>query len=1141
MIEQRVTLRYNAQQIPAIVQAVQGDTGRDVIFELADYEIPAGATANYYIDKPDGNAVYNSAEVLSSTEILAHLTEQALAVPGRNNGQVRILSDDEVITSFDFVLEVEAFRGILRLQSETEVNIFDEALQDAAEDAIAEIQAQTPVVTGMQNSIAPTYSSSSTYAVGDYVMYNAQLYKCITAITTAEAWTAAHWSQVPLANDVSNLKSALRSRLPLTFQNIEEITILEKSDLCLGTSGNDPFSIMNTNVRIRTLSPIKVYLDDVFVFTSGDSIPTCYVSYYDENGAFLRERAITSGVDNIIENSGYIVPVFRRNNETLSVADYDCQFVLKSYKNKAIDNRLQYSYKNDGQYTLKKSDLSNGMPSEINKDILTDSVYRISSYVPIFVEDDTMIHFDEGDAIKTCVIYKYALDGSYINKFALPSGSNYTFADSKFIRVEFNANNNHIIPDEYDAAFILKKTAVKTVMIEPTRNLFNYNTIYLGTNYDGNFGKTFAISKPIPVNTGLTKVCCRINGDDTKLAYRMCAYTDANLSNQSFIQFIGNWHSGKSEVFVNFSIFNNVNYIRIMLASLDDISVINASDIADARLQVEFNDESTDYIMPETAVDLIARNELNISNSKNLFDVSTTSIGKNLYGNNQIDTAVSNAIPLTIGNKYIVISLDSVGLNGKTFRVAGYSNDSLSQESFIRYYGSEKTNTDSVPINLNSYDDTNYIRIVFFKTNSTAITRQEIADLKMQIEYGIAPTHYAPYGDSVDRYAISEDLERFETTKRFAPYSRGYEFNEINTEGFGQYDRCNILFFTDSHIDFNEPIANRRNVENTIEYANNAPFPISAIVHGGDVITPRGELTKQSQKNIFSIFTDMLKKSKYPVIFTKGNHDINDWENTPSNTFNDADWGEMWYNYAETRWGIVRQTKSSGQKSTWNYYDIEDHRIRIICLDGQDTDKETVDASGHVLYHGTNSWYLSNEQINWLINTALNFDSKSNKDWGVIVVTHQKPVYYTKLVPAYESSAMKFARVCKAFNEQGTYSNTYEFPTDHFYDLSFSADFTRYSQYEKPPHMICWLVGHEHIDEYATVYDNHQIVTAQNACITVVSDQRLIRLKESSTQNLFDLVSIDTKTRKIRIVRHGAGITCFGGGGDRFMPDGLSF
>ena len=220
MIEQRVTLRYGAQQIPAIVQAVQGDTGRDVIFELADYEIPAGATANYYIDKPDDTAIYNSAEVISSTEILAHLTEQALAEPGRNNGQVRILSEGEVITSFDFVLEVEVFRGLMRMQSETEVNIFDEALQAAADDAIQEILDQTPVVTGMQNSIAPTYSSSSTYEVGDYVMYNARLYKCKIAIPTPEAWTAAHWVTVPIASDVNGLWKAVYPYNTLDFVGV---------------------------------------------------------------------------------------------------------------------------------------------------------------------------------------------------------------------------------------------------------------------------------------------------------------------------------------------------------------------------------------------------------------------------------------------------------------------------------------------------------------------------------------------------------------------------------------------------------------------------------------------------------------------------------------------------------------------------------------------------------------------------------------------------------------------------------------------------------------------------------------------------------------------------------------------------------
>lgn len=49
--------------------------------------------------------------------------------------------------------------------------------------------------------VAPTYSSSSLYAVGDLVYYNGGLYKCNTAITTAEAWTAAHWTATTFADE----------------------------------------------------------------------------------------------------------------------------------------------------------------------------------------------------------------------------------------------------------------------------------------------------------------------------------------------------------------------------------------------------------------------------------------------------------------------------------------------------------------------------------------------------------------------------------------------------------------------------------------------------------------------------------------------------------------------------------------------------------------------------------------------------------------------------------------------------------------------------------------------------------------------------------------------------------------------------
>lgn len=64
-------------------------------------------------------------------------------------------------------------------------------------------------IPGDVANLASAYSTSSTYGVGDYCIYNSQLYRCTTPITTAEAWTAAHWTAAALGDDVGDLKSAL--------------------------------------------------------------------------------------------------------------------------------------------------------------------------------------------------------------------------------------------------------------------------------------------------------------------------------------------------------------------------------------------------------------------------------------------------------------------------------------------------------------------------------------------------------------------------------------------------------------------------------------------------------------------------------------------------------------------------------------------------------------------------------------------------------------------------------------------------------------------------------------------------------------------------------------------------------------------
>lgn len=83
--------------------------------------------------------------------------------------------------------------------------------------------------------LASEYSSSKTYAVGDYCFHAGTLYECTTAITTAENWTAGHWTAAKLAEDTSELKTALDGLLE-THYPTDYAADVSASDLVVGTS-----------------------------------------------------------------------------------------------------------------------------------------------------------------------------------------------------------------------------------------------------------------------------------------------------------------------------------------------------------------------------------------------------------------------------------------------------------------------------------------------------------------------------------------------------------------------------------------------------------------------------------------------------------------------------------------------------------------------------------------------------------------------------------------------------------------------------------------------------------------------------------------------------------------------------------------
>ena len=63
------------------------------------------------------------------------------------------------------------------------------------------------LVDAAMTGFASVYDATKTYAVGDFCVYGGTVYECTTAITTAEAWTAAHWRATTAGSEIANLKA----------------------------------------------------------------------------------------------------------------------------------------------------------------------------------------------------------------------------------------------------------------------------------------------------------------------------------------------------------------------------------------------------------------------------------------------------------------------------------------------------------------------------------------------------------------------------------------------------------------------------------------------------------------------------------------------------------------------------------------------------------------------------------------------------------------------------------------------------------------------------------------------------------------------------------------------------------------------
>lgn len=98
---------YLTQKEPLVVEIPQTVNYPSIQFETADWDIPSGATAQIYVEKPSGALIFNAASV-NGNIITVTPTTQMTAETGANKAQIQVVSGNRILKTFVFILKVFA-------------------------------------------------------------------------------------------------------------------------------------------------------------------------------------------------------------------------------------------------------------------------------------------------------------------------------------------------------------------------------------------------------------------------------------------------------------------------------------------------------------------------------------------------------------------------------------------------------------------------------------------------------------------------------------------------------------------------------------------------------------------------------------------------------------------------------------------------------------------------------------------------------------------------------------------------------------------------------------------------------------------------------------------------------------------------
>lgn len=348
MLDKEISVSLGAKNIYwRHIRISQYDTLWRFIFTIYDgddvYTVPSGATV-LLIGRKSDETVFTYSGEPSDENVVVVCGEQVTSYPGSVECELRIAEPDGLVSSANFILDVEAspisgfvlsendFSALDRitnraLESASRIGTVEEALEYIKSAVSSPLVASTASGMTDHDKVYVYTGSEAGYTEGNWYYWDGLawtsggVYNAV-AVNTDNTLSVANMAAdaKKTGDEVSGLKSAI-----VTGKTFAQ------SDLIRG-SYNNQMQPTSNNANIRVEKVLDVLAGQTLHFVPGTVIGQMTVGYFSTSGTFIKGSSWYSNEMTITFDCDYkIILVFRKDSSTtITTSSYDATTTLNA-------------------------------------------------------------------------------------------------------------------------------------------------------------------------------------------------------------------------------------------------------------------------------------------------------------------------------------------------------------------------------------------------------------------------------------------------------------------------------------------------------------------------------------------------------------------------------------------------------------------------------------------------------------------------------------------------------------------------------------------------------------------------------------------------------------------------------------------